>query len=150
MAHFNNLTCVRMFLAKANDKRHHILVNQNKPGCFSFVGYTKLKKGNQDLNLHKNCFYGIHKVVFHETLHALGFKHTQVRYDRDDHIKVYKDRVSPKRWKNFVRTKGVKGYLASLGLPYDYNSILHYPPYTFSNNKKPTIKLLKKFKGELG
>lgn len=102
IAHLNKLTCVRLFVAKDKEKRHHILVNQLKPGCFSFVGHTKLKKGYQDLNLHKNCFYGLHKVVFHETLHAMGFKHMQIRYDRDEYVKVHRDRVNPKKWKNFA------------------------------------------------
>jgi hypothetical protein len=35
--------------------------------------------------------------------------------------------------------KAESGATSALGVPYDYSSILHYSPYSFSKNGRPTL-----------
>lgn len=89
-------------------------------------------------------------MSYHELLHALGFHHMQVRYERDEYVDVFKDKVQPGMWHNFHKAKGVTGRLASMGIPYDYNSIMHYPTFAFGIDNQKTMKLKKEFDGEVG
>ncbi|KAK4287905.1 hypothetical protein Pmani_039037 [Petrolisthes manimaculis] len=151
MEALNTLTCVNMVNASESDDRHHILVSNFRPGCFAALGYSKMPgKKSQPLNLNRGCFYGRHKVSYHELLHALGFHHMQVRFERDDFVDVYKDKVNPSQWHNFNKEKGAEGRLAGMGVPYDYNSIMHYPVFAFGVNNAQTMKVKKDFEGDVG
>lgn len=71
-------------------------------------------------------------------LHALGFRHEHVRYDRDNYITVFWSNIRPGRESNFK--KRTPSDLVSG--PYDYSSIMHYERKAFSNNGKETIRPL--------
>ena len=92
-------------------------------------------------------------VVVHETLHRLGRHHEQVRPDRDDFVTVNWDRIKDNSLLNFYKAVGngtspplppfcstvsfppYDGFdtcrgtdvAYTFGLPYDLNSIMHYP-----------------------
>uniref|UniRef100_A0A670Z1D5 Metalloendopeptidase n=1 Tax=Pseudonaja textilis TaxID=8673 RepID=A0A670Z1D5_PSETE len=86
--------------------------------CWSYVG--NLQTG-QVVSIGPGCE---HKdIVEHEVLHALGFFHEQSRTDRDDYVKI---------WWNEI-TEG--NLISDLNTPYDYESVMHYGPYSFSKNK---------------
>lgn len=74
-------------------------------------------------------------LVQHEMMHALGFGHEQSRPDRDDYVKIIWENIEEKRRKQFEIIHEVD----SLGTPYDYDSILHYPANSWSKNGEPTI-----------
>ena len=57
------------------------------------------------------------------------------RPDRDDHVTIAWDNLQQKALNNFKKATMVN----SLGSPYDFNSIMHYPPVAFSTNRKATI-----------
>lgn len=83
-------------------------------------------------------------VVIHEFLHGLGFIHTQERYDRNKYVKVFFENIDPQFKSNFVRINcrwdiGDTTVDLTSALPYDYESIMHYPIYAFSINEEPTI-----------
>ena len=63
-------------------------------------------------------------TVLHELGHAIGFWHEQSRPDRDQHIEVILVNVIPGFANNFDK-KG-ESEIDSLGVGYDYNSIMHY------------------------
>ena len=63
-------------------------------------------------------------VMLHELGHAIGFWHEQTRPDRDDYIKVVTANIIPGFEDQFVKYSREK--VDSLGVPYDYNSIMHY------------------------
>jgi len=107
----------------------------SQDGCWSRVGKT-VDTGSQDLSLSQNgCMFP--GTVIHEFLHALGFVHEQTRPDRDDYIKVIYKNVEPDKKSNY--DKDPQGKLQSAGLPYDFNSIMHYVYNGFSINCMPVM-----------
>jgi len=76
------------------------------------------------------CVKPMHKGnIIHETLHSLGFWHEHSRPDRDDYVEFRKENLqSPSFEANFQKSFRVN----SLGSPYDFASIMHYPKNAFS------------------
>ncbi|GAB1600483.1 zinc metalloproteinase nas-6-like [Argonauta hians] len=92
-------------------------------GCFSSVGKIG---GSQLLSLEQDCLYK--GTVMHELLHSVGLWHEQSRTDRDDYVTVNYDNILAdpvvNRSVNFLKYS--VDYIDDLGLPYDYESIMHY------------------------
>ncbi|XP_041952311.1 meprin A subunit alpha-like [Alosa sapidissima] len=102
-------------------------------GCWSMVG--DLKEGQQ-LSLGEGCDYK--GTIMHELLHALGFYHEQSRTDRNDYVNIWWDQVLPGMEHNFDYY--VDTYITDQNTPYDYESIMHYGPYSFNKDPNyPTI-----------
>ncbi|MEQ2287052.1 hypothetical protein AMECASPLE_008542 [Ameca splendens] len=102
-------------------------------GCFSSVGNRKV--GKQRLSIGTNC--DRIATIEHEFLHALGFWHEQSRSDRDDYVQIMWDRISEGREHNFNMYDDTIS--SSLGVSYDYNSMMHYSKNAFQNGSEPTI-----------
>uniref|UniRef100_A0A3Q2DGZ0 Metalloendopeptidase n=1 Tax=Cyprinodon variegatus TaxID=28743 RepID=A0A3Q2DGZ0_CYPVA len=102
-------------------------------GCFSSVGNRKV--GKQRLSIGTNC--DRIATIEHEFLHALGFWHEQSRSDRDDYVRIMWDRISEGKEHNFNTYND--NISSSLGVPYDYNSMMHYSKNAFRNGSEPTI-----------
>ncbi|XP_051943786.1 meprin A subunit beta [Hippocampus zosterae] len=102
-------------------------------GCFSSVGNQRI--GRQRLSIGKNC--DRIATIEHEFLHALGFWHEQSRADRDDYVQIMWDRISEGREHNFKIHNDTTS--SSLGIPYDYGSMMHYSKTAFRNGSEPTI-----------
>ncbi|MEE6522269.1 hypothetical protein FKM82_020714, partial [Ascaphus truei] len=102
-------------------------------GCWSMVG--DLKSG-QNLSIGERCDYKA--IVEHEILHALGFYHEQSRSDRDDYVEIWWNEITSGMAHNF--NKYNDGYITDLNTPYDYESVMHYGPFSFNKNESvPTI-----------
>ncbi|XP_058487037.1 meprin A subunit beta [Solea solea] len=102
-------------------------------GCFSSVGNRKV--GKQRLSIGNNC--DRIATIEHEFLHALGFWHEQSRADRDDYVRIMWDRISEGKGHNFNTYNDTTS--SSLGVPYDYGSMMHYSKNAFRNGSEPTI-----------
>ncbi|XP_070774860.1 meprin A subunit beta-like [Enoplosus armatus] len=102
-------------------------------GCFSSVGNRRV--GKQRLSIGRNC--DRIATIEHEFLHALGFWHEQSRADRDDYVNIMWDRISEGREHNFNTYNDTTS--SSLGVPYDYGSMMHYSKNAFRNGTEPTI-----------
>ncbi|XP_056620781.1 meprin A subunit beta, partial [Triplophysa dalaica] len=102
-------------------------------GCYSLVGNQQV--GKQELSIGANC--DRLGTVEHEFLHALGFWHEQSRYDRDDYVVIMWDQIEKGQAPNFEKRSDKVS--TSLGVPYDYNSVLHYSKTLFKKGKEPTI-----------
>ncbi|KAK6034364.1 astacin [Cooperia oncophora] len=90
-------------------------------GCWSYIG-KQPSWTSQDISIGSGC--DILGTVAHEIGHALGFYHTQSRYDRDSYIWVNLDNVESGQEHNFVKqTTATENHF---GLPYDYGSVMHY------------------------
>ena len=76
-------------------------------------------------------------VALHEMAHVLGMWHEQQRPDRDNYVRVLTENIDPKLAYNFDRFEEDSSLSYSRG--YDYASIMHYSPYAYSINGKPTI-----------
>jgi hypothetical protein len=98
-------------------------------GCSSQVGR---RGGQQVITLGSGCTTG---NAIHEIGHSVGLWHEQSREDRDTFIRIVWENVDPAFQHNFLQhiTDG-----DDLG-PYDYGSIMHYPPTAFSINGQDTI-----------
>ena len=102
----------------------------NSLGCSSYVGRIG---GMQPVNVSPNC--GVGSTV-HEILHAAGFYHEQSRQDRDNFITINTQNIASGGADNF----GKYFFGSDIG-NYDFGSIMHYGPYSFSSNDLPTIEV---------
>ncbi|XP_064000472.1 astacin-like metalloendopeptidase [Pogoniulus pusillus] len=129
MAEFAALTCVSFVKRKA--ERDYLNI-QSADGCWSYYGKVG---GGQIVSMMKGgCTWK--GVIQHELDHALGFLHEHSRSDRDKHVKIMWDYISPHDRPDFKKFENSR----NLELPYDYASVMHYGPYTFSNTTgKATI-----------
>ncbi|XP_074648581.1 low choriolytic enzyme-like [Tubulanus polymorphus] len=100
-------------------------------GCSSSVGMTGFK---QLLRLSSWGCLDAGRIQ-HETVHALGFYHEQSRPDRDNYVEIKLENIKPDHAKNFDKLPDTQTY----GQTYDYGSLMHYGPTTFSSNGEPTI-----------
>uniref|UniRef100_A0A8C2JZ80 Metalloendopeptidase n=1 Tax=Cyprinus carpio TaxID=7962 RepID=A0A8C2JZ80_CYPCA len=101
--------------------------------CYSTVGNRRMEK--QNLSIGANCDHL--GIVEHEFLHALGFWHEQSRSDRDDYVTIMWEQIKEGHKHNFnLHNETVS---SSLGVPYDYGSVMHYSKEDFSKGSKPTI-----------
>ncbi|XP_068199405.1 meprin A subunit alpha [Antennarius striatus] len=102
-------------------------------GCWSYVGDDKT---GQNVSIGARC--DTKSIVQHELLHALGFYHEQSRSDRDDYVKIWWDQIEEGMEHNF--NKYEDDFITDLNTPYDYESIMHYRPFSFNKNESiPTI-----------
>ncbi|CAL4065943.1 unnamed protein product, partial [Meganyctiphanes norvegica] len=130
---FHERTCLR-FIPKTDDHDDYVNIFKGS-GCSSNVG-RKAKGGRQIISLGKGCVG--HGTILHELMHTVGFWHEQSRYDRDDYIDIEWDNIDAKRKFNFNKHNNVR--TTSLGLAYDYNSLMHYRSHQFAmDSSRPTI-----------
>ncbi|CAF0752395.1 unnamed protein product [Adineta ricciae] len=103
-------------------------------GCSASVGYGT---GERRMTLQDSgCFRS--GTIQHELIHVLGFHHEQSRPDRDTYITVNYANIELGKEHNF--NKYTWGSTAlNQNTPYDYVSIMHYGPNSFSKNGQPTI-----------
>ncbi|XP_017047085.1 hatching enzyme 1.2 isoform X2 [Drosophila ficusphila] len=130
---YRHKTCVRFI--NRTDEKDYILITNNVTGCSSKAGR---RGGHQLLNLQsKKCLSAI-GIPIHELMHALGFYHEQSRPDRDEYIEVLFENIKPEMEYNFDKqdAKNVSGF----GVPYDYDSVMHYAYNAFSKNGEPTLR----------
>ncbi|CAH3043431.1 unnamed protein product [Porites lobata] len=95
-------------------------------GRWSYVGCQN--SGKQIVSVGKFCFF--QGIVVHEIGHTLGLLHEMSRPDRDEYVDIVWNNIKEEQWYNFK--KYGHGYIHSLGLPYDYESIMHYGKREFA------------------
>ncbi|XP_027794098.2 meprin A subunit alpha [Marmota flaviventris] len=109
------------------------IIFQKFSGCWSSVGDQHV---GQNLSIGQGCDYKA--IVEHEILHALGFYHEQSRTDRDDYVNIWWDEITSGHQHNFNIYDD--NFITDLNTPYDYESIMHYGPFSFNKNDSiPTI-----------
>uniref|UniRef100_A0A8D1JMT1 Meprin A subunit n=1 Tax=Sus scrofa TaxID=9823 RepID=A0A8D1JMT1_PIG len=109
------------------------IIFQKFDGCWSEVGDQHV---GQNLSIGQGCDYKA--IIEHEILHALGFYHEQSRTDRDDYVDIWWDEILPGYQHNFNTYDD--NFITDLNTPYDYESLMHYGPFSFNKNDSvPTI-----------
>jgi len=125
MAEWEAKTCIR-FVKRTNER--YFLKFFRDTHCWGNVGMTSYTK----ISVGYGCEY--QHVMTHEIGHVVGFYHEQNRKDRDQYVKVH--------WENIGQFKDAFDIVKntdSLGVPYDYESIMHYPWNAFSSNGRNTM-----------
>ncbi|XP_065672706.1 uncharacterized protein LOC101240329 isoform X2 [Hydra vulgaris] len=127
---FNDFTCIKFV---PHDNHNDYLSFVAKEGCFSEIGKVG---GEQKISIGTECRWK--GTVSHLIMHSLGFLHETSRIDRNKAITVLENNMDQKFRSNFHTYNADQ----TLGLHYDYFSIMHYGAYAFSNNRQPTIRSL--------
>ncbi|KAF7489415.1 Tolloid-like protein 1 [Sarcoptes scabiei] len=127
MKHWENYTCVK-FVERTIEHPNYIIFTERPCGCCSYVG--KRGNGPQAISIGKNCDkFGI---VVHELGHVVGFWHEHTRPDRDENVQIVTENIMPGQEYNF--NKLTEDEVNSLGIKYDFDSIMHYSRNTFSKS----------------
>lgn len=134
---FHQKTCIRFRPRNRFDKDYISITNQAN-GCWSSVGRMG---GRQLLNLQESKCFGNNGTILHELMHALGFYHEQNQYERDQYVEVIRKNIQPALLGNFAKLSLSEA--TSFGVAYDYASVMHYSPYSFSRNGQATLRALK-------
>ncbi|CAH2093653.1 unnamed protein product [Euphydryas editha] len=111
-----------LYITNPSGIRQCVHTNERKPNTgvqMVVFGYDCLSQGE----------------IAHEIMHILGFSHEHTRPDRDRYITILWENIKPGYKKYFEVRK--EDYLSNL--PYDYASVLHYPPRAFSKNGQVTL-----------
>ncbi|ULT89388.1 hypothetical protein L5515_007942 [Caenorhabditis briggsae] len=129
VAFWQNVTCINIIQSSTAVNRIRVFKGQ---GCYSYVGRIS---GVQDLSLGTGCEeFG---TAAHELGHALGFFHTQSRYDRDNFISINYANIDQSYVEQFDKETSSTNY--NYGMPYDYGSIMQYGATSASSNDRPTM-----------
>ena len=131
VAHWNQNSSIRLVeRTAANAEAYKDYLEFTDSGsCASYVGRIG---GRQEIWVSDSCTTG---SMIHEIGHAIGLLHEHTRNDRDQHIVVNYDNITPGKEHNFAIPAA---NVADLG-SYDYGSIMHYGAYFFSSEGNPTI-----------
>ena len=86
----------------------------------------------QPVSIGYSCTFS---AVLHEIGHVLGFYHEQSRPDRDKYVTIHHQNIIPGAESNFRKVTDVN----SLGVTYDFNSIMHYYARDFAKPGTITI-----------
>jgi len=103
--------------------------------CWAGIGRS-IGFGKTDVSLGRGCLS--RALIQHEIIHALGFYHEQSRRDRDNYVRVLKYNIQQANLYNFDKSE--KGYSDTFGVPYDYDSIMHYSRTTWTKNGRNTME----------
>ncbi|CRK89170.1 CLUMA_CG002931, isoform A [Clunio marinus] len=126
----SNSTCVR-FVERTDEEDFVDIINGS--GCWSWLGRMG---GRQELSMKINgCFFS--GTAMHEMIHAIGFHHMQINYDRDDYITINWENVNEDDKSAFNKVD--PRYYSNFDTPYDYLSVMHYLKTAYSNNGKDVI-----------
>ena len=77
-------------------------------------------------------------IAEHEIGHAIGFWHEQSRPDRDSYVTILNGNIQPGQESQFMKRQA--NQVNSLGVGYDYGSIMHYSTHALSTGG-PTIQV---------
>ncbi|CAH0558866.1 unnamed protein product [Brassicogethes aeneus] len=142
MRHWESFTCIRFVERNAHVHDNYIFITERDCGCCSFVG--KKGDGVQSVSLAPHCKkLGI---IIHELGHAIGFWHEHTRPDRNEHVQIITENIFLGHENNF--NKLPESDVSSMGLPYDYESIMHYANNAFAKGNFLDTIVPINYKGE--
>uniref|UniRef100_A0A182JV62 Metalloendopeptidase n=1 Tax=Anopheles christyi TaxID=43041 RepID=A0A182JV62_9DIPT len=132
MDKIEEVSCVR-FVPRTTQKGFIFISEGEKGGCSARVGYTGVE---QPVSLSTNGCMS-RGTIIHELMHSLGFVHMQSSPDRDLYLDINYAAITPGKEHNFERYNSSQAN--DHGIPYDYDSVMHYASTAFSVNGQPTV-----------
>ncbi|KAL7645914.1 UNVERIFIED_CONTAM: hypothetical protein RMT77_002811 [Armadillidium vulgare] len=126
---FYDLTngCVE-FVERTNETDYLVIVSHDFSAAT--IGYDEMFN-----ILAMNSDHMDNATILHQLYHILGFEHEQCRTDRNEYVTVLYKNIYGAEYLNFNEV-----YDADvLKVPYDYESIAHFPEFASSKNGKSTI-----------
>ncbi|KAK6112921.1 Astacin (Peptidase M12A) family protein [Brugia pahangi] len=130
-------TCIKFELVEEQPNESHLLFVKIPQSNICGLSYIGRMEDVNPIYLSFACEENF-GIIIHETLHALGINHQQLRFDRDDYLIVMWENINPKLYDYFAVSDLKK--FTSYGVSYDYYSIMHYGPYVGGvNSNKPTL-----------
>ena len=135
MDEWQNHTCIRF--TNWSSETNYINFTGG-PDCSSEIGMLR-RFESQRINLTSSCRKK--RIILHEIGHALGFIHEHSRPDRDQYVRIHEENIKEGAHDQF-RSIGSK-HIDTFGVPYDYDSIMHYGGMFESKNGQLTIETTK-------
>ncbi|XP_069083766.1 astacin-like metalloendopeptidase isoform X2 [Pleurodeles waltl] len=122
MQEIATMTCVT-FVPRLTERDYLNIISEK--GCWSTYGK---QGGAQTTSLDAgSCLK--QGTIQHELMHNLGLYHEHTRKDRDAYINIMWQYVDQDQWPNL----DIENNVNTLGLPYDYSSVMHYSKTAYSN-----------------
>ncbi|XP_045588272.1 low choriolytic enzyme-like [Procambarus clarkii] len=138
MDYLNSVTCINFLNTTVPKSGPEIYIARDM-GCASLVGFSGK---DQPLTMWDTC-YLTNGIIIHEMLHAAGLYHHHSRADRDQYIFVNFSNIIDDLAHNYKKNKGYHGLLVTMGVPYDYHSVMHYGKNGFDKDPNyPSIVVL--------
>uniref|UniRef100_A0A182ISU6 Metalloendopeptidase n=1 Tax=Anopheles atroparvus TaxID=41427 RepID=A0A182ISU6_ANOAO len=125
------ISCVR-FVPRTTET-DYVMVTGAYTGCWATLGH---RGGMQTVNLQPNGCMS-RGTIIHEFLHSLGFVHMQSASDRDFYVQINWDAIPTSKASNFESYSS--NIIEDFGIPYDYDSVMHYGSTAFSVDNRQTI-----------
>lgn len=117
-----------VFVPLTEQTKDAIIFEPGTELCLSALGKTG---GRQPIRLAADCG---RTEILHEVLHALGFIHEHSRPDRDQYVEVVWDNVDAK-FRDQFRAAPTSMDDPSRGTPFDFSSVMLYPPNLFGKQR---------------
>jgi hypothetical protein len=108
------------------------IIHDTQRGWYSTIG-----ENNSQCYMNFNAVDTEIKSITHELGHCLGLVHEHQRPDRDNYISISWGNIVPGKEFNFEIMDNP--LIDEQEFEYDYNSIMHYPPISFSTDGSVTI-----------
>lgn len=98
---------------------------------------SSIGENNSECHMVFGRAYSNVDVIIHELGHCLGLMHEHQRPDRDDYVRIVWDNILSGKEYNFEIVDNP--IFVEEDYDYDFQSIMHYDPVSFSINGSPTI-----------
>lgn len=101
--------------------------------CGSNIGYRRHRADPLAVTYSPYCLQ-LPGAIQHELLHVLGLLHEQSRPDRDEYVQIVWPNIEPQFVQNFMKADETTA--ETFGLPYDFESLMHYPTNAFARSSR--------------
>lgn len=131
LSDISKYTGIQFVQQDISSKSHYLRFIYDTKANFSPLG---MQSGGNAIHIQPNLKKGIY---LHEIMHSLGFFHEFTRTDRDKYVDVHLEVVEAKMRYNFDKySTHYQGY--DVGA-FDFNSVMMYGSFAFSNSLYPSM-----------